>query len=428
MNSALIDKIAQAVLYEGYILYPYRKGMKNHHRWTFGGVFPSGYTGGEPSTVATQCLLRGGAQTRVSVKLRFLQAVDRTVGLERNAPDDFGLVDEAQIAGRRYQSWQEAIERSVTMNDIALGEVLEKTRQIEFDFSAERTVERLPQDDAAPAAALIRVRQRSAGAIEVGVNRLSEDCYRLTARVRNNLTLEQVSASRDLALKQAFLSAHFILSVEHGQFLSLIDPPSGYSDAAGECRNTSLWPVLIGDAGECDALLAAPIILYDYPQIAPESPGDLFDGTEIDEILSLRIQTLTDEEKASAQALDPRAAQLLKRTDALARDQLMRMHGTMRPPNKVQAVHIGSAELRIGDHVRLCPQHRRADAFDIILRGKTATIVAIEQDYENRLHVAVTVDDDPGADIGAAGKIGHRFFFRPDELEPLAAAPEVATP
>jgi hypothetical protein len=96
------------------------------------------------------------------------------------------------------------------------------------------------------------------------------------------------------------------------------------------CTNASLWPVLVGGDGQRDTLLASPIILYDYPQIAPESPGDLFDGTEIDEILTLRILTMTDAEKAEMRQTDERARALLERTEALSAEALMGLHGTMR--------------------------------------------------------------------------------------------------
>lgn len=82
-------------------------------------------------------------------------------------------------------------------------------------------------------------------------------------------------------------------------------------------------------------------------------------------------------------------------------------------------------ELKPGDRVRLRPRGR-ADIFDMALDGKTATIAAIEQDYENRIHLAVTIDDDPGKDLGAQGKPGHRFFFSPDEVEVLG--PEESQP
>jgi hypothetical protein len=78
-------------------------------------------------------------------------------------------------------------------------------------------------------------------------------------------------------------------------------------------------------------------------------------------------------------------------------------------------------ELKPGDRVRLRPGGK-ADIFDLALAGRVATIAAIEQDYENRIHLAVTVDDDPGRDLGIDGKPGHRFFFSPEEVEVLGPA------
>ena len=76
-------------------------------------------------------------------------------------------------------------------------------------------------------------------------------------------------------------------------------------------------------------------------------------------------------------------------------------------------------ELRPGDRVRLCPRGG-ADIFDIALRGRIATVASIEQDFENRIHLAVTIDDDPGRDLGLEGKPGHRFFFSPEDVELLS--------
>ena len=77
-------------------------------------------------------------------------------------------------------------------------------------------------------------------------------------------------------------------------------------------------------------MLSSPIILYDYPQIAPESAGDLFDGTEIDEILALRILTLTEDEKREMRDGDERARQILERTEALPEEQFLKLHGVLR--------------------------------------------------------------------------------------------------
>jgi hypothetical protein len=86
------------------------------------------------------------------------------------------------------------------------------------------------------------------------------------------------------------------------------------------------------------------------------------------------------------------------------------------PP--IERIRIAGVEYRLGDRVRIWPLGD-ADIFDIALKGKIARISAIEQDYEDRIHLAVTVDEDPGQDLGLEGKPGHRFFFRPEELEPL---------
>ncbi|HTL31220.1 MAG TPA: hydrogenase maturation protease [Tepidisphaeraceae bacterium] len=373
MNQSMVDNIVRAVLYEGYILYPYRKSTKNEHRWTFGGIFPAAYPS-EPHATQTQFLIRGDSSSRLSIRLQFLQAIEK-----------------------KEKDWQEAIERSIPVDDLELGALTNELKRLPINVA--------PIE----------------GVLEVSANQVGARLIQCTVKLVNTTTLDDRNRSRNDASRHAMLSANVIAAVQGGAFVSLIDPPAEFAAAAKECRNDRLWPVLIGEPGATDTILAAPIILYDYPEVAPESPGDLFDGTEIDEILSLRIMTLTDDEKRDAADLDERGAALLRRTETLAREQMMRLHGTMRPPRKVEAVHVGQSELRIGDHVRLNPRGS-ADAFDIILRGKLATIVAIEQDYENRIHLAVTIDDDPGADIGAAGKIGHRFFFGPDDVEPIESS------
>ncbi len=129
---------------------------------------------------------------------------------------------------------------------------------------------------------------------------------------------------------RSLVSAHTILRTAGGEFVSLIDPPEQLKPAAEACRNVGTWPVLAGDDGARDTMLSSPIIIYDFPTIAPESPGDFFDGTEMDEMLSLRILTLTDEEKREMAASDERARLLLERTEAFGRDQLMQMHGVLR--------------------------------------------------------------------------------------------------
>jgi hydrogenase maturation protease len=165
--------------------------------------------------------------------------------------------------------------------------------------------------------------------------------------------------------------------------------------------------VLGGEPWERDKVLSSPIILYDHPRVAPESQGDLFDATEIDEILTLRTQTLTDEERREASEGDPRVKALLDRTASVTQGAASRLHGALRR---------GPATFCAGERVRLAPR-RRADVMDIALAGRLATVVSVEQDFEGRTYLAVTVDDDPGADLGVGGQPGHRFFFHDDEVE-----------
>ena len=88
----------------------------------------------------------------------------------------------------------------------------------------------------------------------------------------------------------------------------------------------------------------------------------------------------------------------------------------------LESVHAGPFEIRAGDRVRLRPRGR-ADILDLALAGMTATVEAVEQDFDGRVHLAVTVDDDPGQDLGRLRQPGHRFYFAPDEVEPLEATP-----
>lgn len=128
----------------------------------------------------------------------------------------------------------------------------------------------------------------------------------------------------------SMVSTHTILGVRDGEFVSLLDTPDEFRQAANGCQNIGTWPVLVGEPGEKETMLSSPIILYDYPQIAPESAGNLFDGTEIDEILTLRILALTDQEKREMRSVDERARQILERTEALTPEHLMKLHGAVR--------------------------------------------------------------------------------------------------
>ncbi|MGI9115055.1 MAG: hypothetical protein ACR2FX_08475 [Chthoniobacterales bacterium] len=445
MNREIVDRVVNAVLYEGYILYPYRASSKKNQRerFTFGRIYPDDYAvaqqGREPSFMQTECLLRDESKDAIAhVEIRFLHPMAREIGvlhspvneLSENEEPAFDRVPEFGLEGKLHQAWHEAIERQIIVPPFSVGASSEQRH--EFYFPASRTLEPIRGAAGKIAALMVRQQERIEGKIEIATQRL-DGAVKLTVRVLNR-TAVPAPELEDQAkiIMRTFASAHTLIWTEGGECLSLLDPPPQYEVAARACKNIGCWPVLVGDEtkNERDAILSSPIILYDYPKIAPESAGNLFDGTEIDEILTLRIQTMTDEEKAEMRNVDEHARRILERTELMPNDHLLQMHGTMRdvrssaqdffnPAERRQMVTVNGVELKAGDRVRIRPK-RRADAFDMILSGKIAIIEAIEEDVQNEVHLALVLEDDPGRELGMARQPGHRFFYGLDEVEPVA--------
>lgn len=343
MNQALINRVANAVLYEGYILYPYRPSVKNRQRWTFGGLLPESYcrtqAGSDRWHNQTECLVQDDADAILGVTIRFLHLTDRLIGeiepplvhWPLNGEPPFLPVESLRLDGETFYSWQEAEEREVNVRGFRLNSLLSQRLRKTFEFPCNRRVEPIAAKDGTIAGLIVREQQALCGEIELSATQLAERRYRIRLRVFNRTASGAAETnSREQASLRSLASMHAVLSVAGGEFVSLLDPPEDWRDAAAQCQNAGLWPVLIGEPGDKDSVLSAPIILYDYPALAPESPGDLFDATEIDEILTLRIMTLTDEEKAAAAAVDERARALLTRTSALPREAMSRLHGTIR--------------------------------------------------------------------------------------------------
>jgi len=289
-SKSLVEKIADAVLYEGYILYPYRpSSVKNQQRWNFGVVCPESYAtahkGTESSTMQTECLLEAEAQTTLDVRIRFLHLVQR-------------------------EQWQEAVEREVVIPRIRIAD-----QRVSFSFPG------MPD----------RTQQALTGELEISFSKSDQSVVKVSLVIRNLTAFDDADKrSRDDALLHSFVSTHTILEAQQGKFVSLLDPPADYKAAASACLNLGTYPVLVGDESSRCCVLSSPIILYDYPQIAPQSAGDLFDGTEIDEILTLRILSLSDDEKNEIRNADELARRLLERTESLSAEQLMNLHGLMK--------------------------------------------------------------------------------------------------
>jgi hypothetical protein len=325
-----VRAIADAVLYEGYVLWPYgRSALKNQRRWTFGGVYPRAHSEGrddDPWVMQTQCLLEANARARVDVTVRFLHVVERQVA--RALPGGaLEAVDELAVAGERHLSWSEAAEREIAAEPLSL-EALSGGRTVAIDIPAASEEEPLVDEEGARAGAIVRSWRGIAGEIAIGAARRRPRIWRLTVRIANTTRFD--GGTREEALERTFCSTHTVLHSSEGGFVSLTDPPENLDGEARACANEHTWPVLVGEPGDSCTLLSSPIILEDHPRIAPESPGDLFDGGEIDQLLVLNILSLTDEEKAEMRDADPRTREILERTEALTAEQLMKLHGAVR--------------------------------------------------------------------------------------------------
>jgi hypothetical protein len=309
-------KIADAVLYEGYVLWPYRRSsLKNQKRWTFGGVFPPGHASEHPddrAAIQTQCLLasESGAITEecLEVRVRFLHVVERRVARAGK------FLDQLVVGEERYLAWDEATER----------EFVAGPGGTTIDVPAGTEAETLGEG----AGEIVRSWRALRGRIDVEAAQVGSGLFRVGVRVVNETPWR--GAGREDALRHTFCSTHVVLRASTGAFVSSTDPPEELRAAAEACENVGVWPVLLGEEGERHTLLAAPIILSDYPQIAPESPGDLFDAGEIDRLLILNVLALTEAEQEEMRATDPRTRAILDRCASLGAGELAPLHGRLR--------------------------------------------------------------------------------------------------
>jgi len=306
MNFAAVEKIADAILYEGYILYPYRpSSTKNRQRWNFGTLYPRIYAEAqhpaEPFRMVTECLIEAEADSSLDIRIRFLQFVG---GDSRDSAE----------------GWQQAIDRVQDFAGLSLHDLISHPTTVEFNIGAGDSVTHS---------------RELVGRLDLSAKRLPEGLIKLHMELVNDTpTLSRVT-SRSHVLLQSFTSAHVLLGISEGVFISLLDPAPHFQSAVHGCENAGAFPVLAGDEGQRSMMLCSPIILYDYPQVAPESAGDFFDGTEMDEMLALRVLTLADDEKREM-SQDDRSRRILERTESLPAEHLMKMHGAIRGLRRVQ--------------------------------------------------------------------------------------------
>lgn len=343
MNLERVERITEAVLYEGYMLYPYRaSAVKNQQRWNFGVLCPPAYSewqnGSEAWSMQTECLFEGDRSALLGVRVRFLQIVNRSVArlispvrsISEVTEPALEIVESLDVDGQTFVPWQEAVEREVAAPAQSAAAVPGR-RSMPFEFASGRELEPLPDADGWIVGVVIREWETVSGSLSVDVKRCGQGVFKVAVQIQNLTPYEPRQGEvRADVLMYSLVSVHTILGLEDGRFISMLDPPEAMREMVAGCSNQGTWPVLVGDEGDRDTMLSSPIILYDYPEIAPESTGVLFDGTEIDEILSLRILTMSEDEKREMRQSDQRARQILERTEAMPPEQFMKLHGALR--------------------------------------------------------------------------------------------------
>ncbi len=483
MSFAVAELVANTVLYEGYALYPYRaSSSKNQVRWQFGVVAPRAYAeadGSERWWVQTECLLEpvGAApeRTTLDVRVRCLQLQARTV--ERATPDGgFVATDELVVDGTLLVNWDEALERTIETTNVNLAELVRHDVVLPIALPATEEIEFARDEDGAIIGRVVRRTWAVTGSVTLRASG-SAATTRIGVRTENTTPWEAddlAGADRTDAVRRSMVGVHTLLAARGASFVSLTDPPAHLAPMAAACENVGAWPVLCGQSDDADVVLASPIILPDHPAVAPESVGDLFDSTEIDEILTLRIMTLTDEEKREARATDDRARRIIDRSDNIPPEIFERLHGAIRslrgpdgapvetgpdmtpvemgldmtpfgtspdlaafgpgssslgelgpspfwePEARVApelaSILIGEREVTRGTRVRLRPGPR-GDTMDRFIDGSTARVEGVFESVDDEIFVAVTLEDDPAAEHHSWQ--GRYFYFRPNELDPL---------
>ena len=374
-----LESLLDSLLYEGYALYPYTPGAtKNSTPTPFGIVYPPDYARDNPATFDTlrmECVLEAGANAEVAGTFCF-------------------LVSE----GERHKATAKRIELPPT----PLAELVASGRGESFEHEGE---------------------ERVAGRVRMRAEMVGEGAARVKLCVHNLTELgpDGGGIDRGEALRASLMSTHVVAEVAGGRFVSPLDSKGPLGEAVAACENVNTWPVLANPADT--AVLGAAIILPDHPSMAPESLGNLFDSTEIEEALLLHVHALSDEEREEISKQDPAVREMVERAAATTPTEIMSLHGRLseapkrepgHPNPGEEAIEVNGVTLHKGAKVVLRPRTDR-DVYDKMLAGKVATIERIYHDYEDRAHIGVTVDDDAAQPLFR--ETGRYLFFSSDEVE-----------
>ncbi len=407
MAEAGVEALVSSLLYEGYALYPYTPGVKNATPTPFGIVYPSGYADAQPAAypmLRLECVLEGSPGAEVSGTVRFLQA-----------------------AGEGHRGLERRIEVGV---GVKLADLTREARRYDFSFPRE--------------AGEGEVR----GHAEMEAEMLGPELARIKLTVCNDTVIgegvpgwdtPEADVPRGEALQWSLLSVHPMVEVGDGAtFISPLERDGEAGAAVEACDVKNTFPVLVGKDDK--AVLGAAIVVPEHPELAPESLGNLFDNTEIEEALLLHVQVLSDDERESInQQNDPAVREMIERAEKTTGDEMMSLHGrltytepadedgrTTAPPtpppgmDEVQGetrTEVKGSTVKRGDTIILRPG-TEGDVYDKILDGRKATVERIYKGMDDRVYLGVTVDGDAGQDL--LRDTGRYLFFFADEVELIA--------
>ncbi|MGH7598852.1 MAG: hypothetical protein ACREOI_21060 [bacterium] len=308
----MLEQLTRALLYEGYALFPYKRtATKNVKPVPFGVVYPRDYNAHHAeaqSYLQTECLVKRNDDLEIEVKARFLQLRIKNL-LERkesaSAPeasrlheDHFRAVESLQAGGEMYVSGWEAVEREVASGRLPISKLFTEGIVCRIDFPKAHDSQFLYNAQSQITGKQTNLLSGVTGAVMIFARPVEglKDFFRVTVKIINTTGIRNPdTVGRDDIFKQSFLSTHTILQARGGEFISVFEPDEQWKAAVAQCQNINTWPVLVDR--DNSTMLSSPIILYDHPQMAPQSTGDLFDSTEIEEALLLHVAALSDEEK-----------------------------------------------------------------------------------------------------------------------------------
>ncbi len=509
---ARAHKVASAVLNEGRVLYPYRaSSSRNQMRWQWGVVAPKAFCATDSSEdweMRTECIAEGGPEATIWVRVQFLYLRSRTVQ-ERHG-EGFRAVPSLDLGERLLVTFDESEEFELDLGPISFGRLHHEPQVLPIDLPEELSEEILTDSAGEVVGRVLLERAAMTGQVEVRVARNDSPfmLHRVTVEITNLTPWSGPATHRDEVVRRSFLSVHTLLAIESGDFISHRDPPDFAKEAVAGCDNKGTYPVLADDDDKI--VLSSRIILDDHPEVAPESQGEFCDASEYDEILSLMVLTLSEEEKREARSTDAMSAAIIDRCDNMPNEVWERLHGAIRSlqpidapveaplggegsgldelaatdgvlteadlaamafggsndpfgswpggevptwseveaeaeaiagkasdpvtsdqpvpwfsPEADKSVHpmrdivvIDGVEVSRGSLVKLHPR-RGADAQDLFVAGRTATVEGVLHDVDGGVNLALSLADDEEEFHQFYGRF---LYFLPEECEPLPAA------